>query len=199
MARPSWSRCVPLLKRFWALLLVGHSACNLVVDTDYLVAGKDGLECSEEEKICPVSSDEPDDVSTCVGVTNPETGCANKSCSPCQLPGAVARCLSGGGCGIAVCSDRNEDCDKDESNGCEIDTESSLDNCGACGQPCTRPNAATSCVKGVCEFVICSPPFADCDKSFKNGCEVNLDDDRDHCGDCDTQCPGSCVNGACQP
>ncbi|HSC88710.1 MAG TPA: hypothetical protein VLC09_15620 [Polyangiaceae bacterium] len=173
--------------------------CSLAFDTDYLVEGDGALECASREKLCPVSSDDPEGEQQCVPLDSPETGCARDACSPCQLPGAVARCTSAGECGIAVCSDRNEDCDGNEANGCEIDTAANIDNCGACGRVCQMANAVTACVSGVCQFVICTPPFADCDGSTKNACETDTSDNPQHCGDCETVCAGECIDGACVP
>lgn len=178
------------------LLVMQMVGCNAVVDTDYLTAGKDGLVCAENQKVCPSAEEDGAGLFECTGLTNPQTGCARDKCSPCQLPGAVARCTASGACGVAVCSEKNLDCDGDESNGCEIDTATDMQNCGACGRVCAQPNAVTSCVRGVCEFVICAAPYEDCDDDPRNGCETNAELEPEKCGRCADDCI-ECEDGVC--
>ena len=51
----------------------------------------------------------------------------------------------------------------------------------------------------------CPPGFADCNESMKDGCEVELSKNVQHCGECDTECAAtgtteqSCVRGSCKP
>jgi len=63
------------------------------------------------------------------------------SCSPA---GTTASCVSGS-CVISSCTGGFVDCDADPSNGCEVDTDTSHSNCGACGSVC-----ADTCTAGTC-------------------------------------------------
>lgn len=58
-------------------------------------------------------------------------------------------------------------------------------------QPCSGCDSGTTCPTGM----------ANCDNSPSNGCEVNLLDDRAHCGACGTACTNStgalCTNASC--
>lgn len=183
----------------WTLAasLVGCAlvGCSLVVDTEALTAGREGLVCAETEKVCPVESDS--ELYECVSRQEPTKGCGEEACTPCARPGAVARCNSKDECAIAICSGTNQNCDGEDENGCEVDTATSLDNCGACGRACAFDGAIAECVRGVCTFVVCSPPFADCDGKSQNGCETNTHESTAHCGGCGESCDGTCEDGEC--
>jgi hypothetical protein len=46
-----------------------------------------------------------------------------------------------------------------------------INNCGACGVECTRPNGLTHCDRGACTLVSCREGFLDDDGDPDNGCE----------------------------
>ena len=119
----------------------------------------------------------------------------------CQNPGGTTTC-SGGNC-MPVCTGSNLDCDGDVNNGCETDTNTDINNCGACAVQCTNPNGVTSCSGGTCN-PICNPGFDDCDGNPNNGCETDLNNDLANCGSCNNMCLNpngttSCVSGVCAP
>jgi hypothetical protein len=100
------------------------------------------------------------------------------------------------------------DCDGDPSNGCETNTATSPDHCGACRERCVLDNASrVACVAGGCVVVACAPAFADCDRNQLNGCEVNIRESITDCGACGARCAaanrsatcaaGTCVHGRC--
>ncbi len=104
---------------------------------------------------------------------------------------------------VPTCQGLWDDCDSNPDNGCE-QSLSQLDSCGACGQLCDLPNAVESCSTGTCELVRCETGFADCDGDPTNGCEVNLNNDVDHCGTCANACSNAhgstvCSQGTCAP
>jgi hypothetical protein len=70
-----------------------------------------------------------------------------------------------------------------------------VQNCGACGHSCSRPNAYAACVDGACEYE-CWSGTVDC-----NGQCIFLDRDVANCGACGNACGGStpyCSEGECQ-
>lgn len=98
------------------------------------------------------------------------------------------------------CKTGFSDCNKDEKDGCEITTNTDVNNCGKCGTKCAPgPNGTAGCFDGVCGLT-CMGTFQDCDKIPANGCEADLKTDTKNCGGCGVTCPmgGSCVNGGCE-
>ena len=73
-------------------------------------------------------------------------------------------------------------------------------NCGACGVRCRLlgsrpPNTTYGCVAGKCDFkclTFGSDIWADCNNDLeKDGCEINLGNDAENCGQCGAECaPG---------
>lgn len=65
-----------------------------------------------------------------------------------------------------------------------------------------RANAISICSEGVCGYA-CKDGFLDCDTKPENGCEVDLNTDPSHCGDCTTVCTAGanasaeCTAGVC--
>jgi hypothetical protein len=123
-------------------------------------------------------------------------------------------CLAGDDCislecndGICgpECPDGLANCDKDNSNECEINTRVDVENCGACGNVCALPHAASECSAGECRIQTdgCDEGFADCNGEPEDGCEVDLLQDKLNCGACTKVCPeingaAFCEEGACQ-
>ena len=97
-----------------------------------------------------------------------------------------------------TCNFRDDDCDRivDE----DFDLMTDPDNCGMCGRTCSLPDATAMCADARCVIDECGVGFADCDADPANGCEVDTDNDTDHCGMCDRSCspPDSdCCDGSC--
>jgi hypothetical protein len=120
----------------------------------------------------------------------------------CSLPNATPGC-AGGSCAIARCNDGFADCDGNPANGCEVNTQSTVGACGACGNACALANATPACAGGRCTVAGCNGGFADCDGSAANGCEVNVSGDPRNCGVCGRACSlpntavAGCGAGAC--
>ncbi|MFK7999207.1 MAG: hypothetical protein AB8H86_06400 [Polyangiales bacterium] len=66
--------------------------------------------------------------------------------SACDLANANARCRAGM-CEIEDCDSGFEDCDSQPTNGCEINTLTAPNHCGACGLVC---GVGEACVEGTC-------------------------------------------------
>ncbi len=126
-----------------------------------------------------------------------------------------------GGCGMA-CADRTNsaatcsagrcaytcdagfaDCDGNPANGCEVDTRTSSDHCGACGRVCRVAGGAGVCTAGSCSVSACDRGLADCDMNPTNGCETDVAGNVRSCGGCGVVCPSpagsaaTCASGAC--
>ena len=133
------------------------------------------------------------------------TGTDLANCGSCNNPCAAAngtpRC-TGGTCGIASCNTGFQNCNNQVNDGCEINTNTSLTNCGACNNTCSAANGTPSCVAGACGVASCNPSFANCNGQAGDGCEVNTGNDLNNCGVCNRACSAangtpSCVAGAC--
>ncbi len=134
----------------------------------------------------------------CVSVSDPAHGCGTSACDPCQVPNATAVC-DALECAIGSCTNGFENCDGQGDNGCEVDPETDVANCGACGNLCVVPHATADCQAGKCAVGMCDPDFGDCSGGASDGCESNLQNDPEHCGSCDNQCGPSqgCQGGQC--
>jgi hypothetical protein len=107
---------------------------------------------------------------------------------------------------VTGCPAGRGDCDGDPSNGCEVDLQTSLEHCGACGTvaaptSCGAVNGTAACTAGTCQ-IACANGFGNCDGNAANGCETDLLADTGHCGACGATCSTangtpSCAAGAC--
>lgn len=72
---------------------------------------------------------------------------------------------------------------------------------GECTGPsdCHLAHASAKCEKGGCEVDKCTWSFADCDHEDADGCEVDLEQDDQHCGECGKECDDGeeCAGGKC--
>jgi hypothetical protein len=132
---------------------------------------------------------------TALGTSLDHCGRCDNAC-PLRANGS-ATCAAGT-CGVS-CNAGFSNCDSDATNGCEVDTRTSMMHCGACGAMCpARANASPACASGTCG-VTCNAGFGNCDSDPSNGCEVDTRTSGQHCGACGTVCGAgrSCVAGVC--
>ena len=99
---------------------------------------------------------------------------------------------------VAACEIAWDDCDDNETNGCETDL-TTISTCGSCNTVCevNATNYVNSVMCGnaqVCSVDTCVNGFADCDQVFTNGCEIYTDFDLTNCGSCGSVCSGTLVN-----
>ncbi len=131
-------------------------------------------------------------------------GACNNACS--TAPNAAASC-NAGTCGIA-CNFGFGNCDNSAGNGCEINTQADINNCGACNNACPPvANGNRGCTAGNCGIASCNSGFSNCDGNGANGCETHLLTSTNHCGACGNACfvangfpacsSGSCNIAAC--
>ncbi|HQM10806.1 MAG TPA: hypothetical protein PK140_15495 [Polyangiaceae bacterium] len=133
------------------------------------------------------------------------TNTAVNHCGDCgntcpSRPHAKATC-NNGSCGF-VCDPGWENCDGSATNGCEVNTQSSVNHCGACGKACNLPHATAACSNGSCTISSCDSGWGDCNGNPTDGCEVNLNTSPNYCGSCGNKCSvtngtAGCSNGKC--
>ncbi len=145
------------------------------------------------------------EVNTATSPTN--CGACGMACSTSNI---TAACASGACTG--TCTAGFADCDMNKrTNGCEVNTTTSVMNCGACGTVCSTsvPGLSPICNMGVCgtQLGTCATGTGDCDGMVANGCETNTTNSLMHCGGCNSACvranasaacmAGTCTLGAC--
>lgn len=207
---------------------LGLADCNgSASDGCETTPGVDPLHCGACNNACPEPANA---AATCVNGncgtgackpgfescdSNPANGCEVNlqtsvgNCGTCNL---VCDLLNSneickdGACAVGSCVAGFADCDKASANGCEINTLTSSDHCGGCGNKCDFPNGAGTCNSGICTLSSCAAPWKDCDLQAANGCEKNSNTDPQHCGTCGNACStgqvcqnGSCVLSGCAP
>ncbi len=108
-------------------------------------------------------------------------GCGNV----CDTTTSLGATCQGGSCQYTGCVAGWADCQtgSPDTNGCETHTDSDVNNCGACGRPCSTLNTVTrQCTSGTCNstcqsgFGNCSMPAAGSMPPYTadDGCESNL-------------------------
>ena len=143
-----------------------------------------------------------------VNITNDLANCGScgKGCG--HLNNGTAVCANSQ-CAVGSCNAGFADCDKNPGNGCEVNKNTDVNNCGACGNRCPSViNGSPGCTNGVCGTSACTAPFLTCGGS---PCAINSSSDVNNCSACGTRCPnvtngtaackasvcgiGTCVNG----
>jgi hypothetical protein len=130
-----------------------------------------------------------------------DVGHCGSCTNACSLAHATAGCTTGS-CTIISCDSGWGDCNGNPSDGCEVNTNTSPNYCGSCGNSCSIPNGTAGCSSGSCTIASCNPGWANCDGQISNGCETNTAVDPTNCGGCGTVCNGTngtalCQSGSC--
>lgn len=122
------------------------------------------------------------------------------SCDACPAPlNTTPACgQDNPGCGF-TCTAPFEDCDSTSSNGCEMNTNVNIYNCGACNKKCPDLNGDASCVDGKCN-IDCHPNFKECVPG--EGCSIDITSDPLNCNGCGNKCDSqngvpTCTAGEC--
>jgi hypothetical protein len=92
----------------------------------------------------------------------------------CTRPNAKTTC-SNGRCMLQNCLSPFQDCNDDESDGCEADTSSNRAHCSGSNKACRFLNVvSTTCSSSKCSWQRCAPGFDNCDGNRDSGCETVL-------------------------
>jgi hypothetical protein len=118
-------------------------------------------------------------------------GACNQSC---KLANAASSCTSGS-CQVGSCNAGFANCDGRADTGCEANTATSNQNCGACNFACAS-NRTCSAGKCVCT----SDSNCGSGQSCCNGACVDRASDEANCGSCGTVCGTgqTCCNSVCK-
>jgi hypothetical protein len=154
----------------------------------------DASACTGEQKLCGGG---------CVDIGNPAFGCQPTGCWPCSAPPHMSATCVGPSCAPGTCLGTWRNCDGNPTNGCEIDTASDPDNCGACEAACSTAHVPTpTCTEGACTGA-CQSGWGDCNIDKRtDGCEVAVANDTENCGACGRTCSTSNTmnsGGVCKP
>ncbi len=173
------------------------SACDAACSTNQAVSSCSGGVCQIQSCLGTFENCNGLAVDGCeVNLQSDVTNCS--SCgNVCSVPSGSPACENFT-CVVDTCSAPFADCNGSDGDGCEINTNNDVNNCGACGNVCAFDNATATCNSGVCEIASCNGTFENCDNDVSNGCEANLNTDYGNCGTCGTDCDLANATGICQ-
>jgi hypothetical protein len=116
--------------------------CGLVCVSGVCAAGSCAASCSAGQTLCS---------GACVNTQTDTKNCGGCGLV-CSVNNATPACQSGA-CAIQSCNPGFQDCNRNPADGCEINTNSDVNNCGACGNVCSP---GQSCNAGVCTTLTCT-------------------------------------------
>ena len=116
----------------------------------------------------------------------------------CSSQNIMNACV-GGSCNTGTCTAPFLDCNNNkQTDGCEINPQTNVNNCGSCGTVCSSQNITRACAAGSCQSGVCTAPFLDCNNNKQtDGCEINPQTDVNNCGACGTVCSSQNITRAC--
>ncbi len=140
-----------------------------------------------------------------VNVGTDASNCARCGMRCPTMAGATAICTAGR-CDLddTNCTAPLASCDGNSTNGCEVNTNTDVNNCGRCRNVCTVTNGTPVCAGGSCAIGTCNSGRADCNRMLMDGCEVNITQgDINNCGGCGNRCnllnaTAVCMAGGCR-
>jgi hypothetical protein len=111
----------------------------------------------------------------CDGVDNDQNGIIDDNVPVPTVPNGTAACQSGHFV-ISSCNAGFADADRTFADGCEVNLNTDVHNCGAIGNNITfLPHANVACVNGDALIVSCATGYADYDENTADGCELAAD------------------------
>jgi hypothetical protein len=156
--------------------------------------GKDGKDGADGGSLIGSACSLPDDTPGTVQMSVAANGAISFVCQTTgggtdlcanvpTYPHATTNCDPDTGTLTITCSAGFANVDTDITNGCEVNLNTDVNNCGAVGRTVPSvPHATVGCVSGNFVILGCNAGFANVDGVFDNGCEVNLNTDPMNCG-----------------
>jgi hypothetical protein len=187
------------------------TVCTSVADNTNLPANQDA--CHTGACTSGTPGQTPDAFGTVCGANQECDGNGNCKSINGQACAGAATCLNGhceqGHCCGTLCSGECQTCASGTCSPVVEGTACSTGVCNATGQcvqcnnaadcPATANVNSTACQSNMCVITSCSSGFADCDRIYSDGCEVNTTTSAQNCGMCGLACPNgqSCVSSTC--
>jgi hypothetical protein len=134
-----------------------------------------------------------------VNLNNDPDNCG--SCdNVCNIANASNTCETGM-CRVLTCTPPFADCNADRTS-CETNTSNNATNCGGCGMNglnCTTTfsHASGTCQSSMCVIGACSGNWLNCNTQPIDGCEVDRQENDNHCGGCNQPCVDLNANNHC--
>ena len=129
------------------------------------------------------------------------TGADVSNCGGCGIVCAnvanATRACTAGACVIAACNAGFANCNNIYNDGCEVNTNTNVSNCGSCGNVCNVANGTAGCAAGACTVVACNAGFGNCNNNPADGCEVSLNTNVANCGGCGIVCSSNHITPTC--
>lgn len=184
--------------------------CEIDLETDEANCGECELECSGQHGSascedgqcvieCAANFDDCDNDPTTNGC---EADLLN-SVTHCGGCGATFACDDGntgqspaceqGACKYYGCPTGLGACDGD---GVCNDALTTSTHCGQCGNDCVADHGTSNCVESSgysCLLTSCQNGYGNCDTNPSNGCEINTESHKNHCGGCSGQGGANCA------
>lgn len=148
-----------------------------------------GTSCPPGQSLC---------AGACVSLASSPANCGTCG-TVCSANNIASPACAAGVCNGA-CNSGFSDCNGNkQTDGCEVNLNTSLQNCGTCGTVCPAgANGSASCQAGSCGL-LCNGGFGNCNLTNGDGCEVNLTSSVSNCGACGVACPGGAnASAVCQ-
>jgi hypothetical protein len=196
--KPCFGQCVPVDQTVTGCAQAGCEPCSYahasaICETNgqcALSACANGYEDCDNDAATGCEASLKSDVAHC-----------GQCATACTFAHAATACVNGA-CIMGACDAGYSNCDNDPASGCEVETATDSENCGACGKGCSFPHAEAGCGSGVCQLGTCDSDYQDCDGQAADGCEAYTLTDPLHCGSCTKSCAAdagtmTCKSGQC--